>query len=66
MSSDNTTEFIRRRIRHWKTTLAGIGGMLCPIAAIIWPHYADKILSISCLLSGWGLTLAADASKVQK
>lgn len=66
MSEGNTTEFIRRRIKHWKTTAAGIGSMVCPFVGIIWPEYSQKILMISALLSGWGLCVAADGSNVVK
>jgi hypothetical protein len=64
--SGNTTEFIRRRIRHWKTTIAGIGLMVCPILSILIPAHADKIGMIASLLGGWGLMVAADGSNVQQ
>ena len=64
MSSGNTTEFVRRRIRHWKTTVAGVGAMVCPILAILIPSHADKIGMISSLFAGWGLMSAADGSNV--
>lgn len=62
--TDDTTQFIRRRIWHWKTTIAGVGSIVCPILAILFPAYAQKILLISSLFSGWGFIAAADGSKV--
>jgi hypothetical protein len=66
MSDGHTTEFLRRRVWHWKTTIAGVGSIVCPIAAILWPQYAQKILLISSLFSGWGFITAADGSNVQQ
>ncbi len=58
-----TTEIIHRRIRHWKTTAAGVAAIVAPIAASIWPEHAIKILSAASALSGAGLLAAADAKK---
>jgi len=63
---DNTTEFIQRRTRHWKTTIAGIGSIVCPLVAIFCPpEYAQKICAISSLFAGWGLMAAADGKNVK-
>lgn len=56
-----TTTIIRKRIRHWKTTVAGVACFLAPVAAIIWPEYAAKINSVAMLLAGAGFIAAADA-----
>jgi len=66
MSDGNTTEFIRRRVYHWKTTVAGIGSLVCPIGAILFPSLSQKFNMLSGLFAGWGLIAAADGSKVQK
>jgi hypothetical protein len=59
-----TTEIIRRRIHHWKTTLAGIASILCPIIALfVPPEYSVKVLAAASMLSGAGLIAAADAGK---
>jgi hypothetical protein len=63
---DSTTVIIRRRLRHWRTTLAGVVGMLGPIAALIWPEYALKILSISSAINGAGLVAAPDSKNTDK
>ena len=60
----STTEFIRRRIYHWKTTLSGIAGIAGPIAAILWPEYKDKIMTATVMLMGAGQVAAADSSNV--
>lgn len=57
-----TTELIRKRIRHTKTTLAGIATILGPIAATLWPEHAGKIMLATSALTGAGLIAAADAS----
>lgn len=57
-----TTQLLRR-IRHWKTTAAGIASILCPIIALFVPlEYSVKVLSIASMLSGAGLLAAADSS----
>lgn len=66
MSDGNTTEFIRRRIRHWRTTLAGIACIVGPIIAVIYPEYAVKILTITLGLSGAGHLAGADGKNVQQ
>jgi hypothetical protein len=65
MGENNTTEFIQRRIRHWRTTLSGIAVILCPIIATVWPEYAVKALSVAALLSGMGHIAGADSKNVQ-
>lgn len=56
-----TTEILRR-VRHWKTTLAGIATMIAPVAALFAPpEYQVKILAAASLLSGLGHIAAADA-----
>jgi hypothetical protein len=58
-----TTVMIQRRIRHWKTSIAGIALLLAPVAAAIWPAHADKIHNAALALGGLGLVSAADAQK---
>jgi len=65
MPESSTTEFIRRRIYHWKTTAAGIAGILGPIAAILFPEYSTKINAATMMLLGAGSVAAADSSNVQ-
>jgi len=63
MDHDSTTLLIRKRIRHWKTSLAGAASMLCPVVAIFLPpEWASKVLSASALLSGAVLLAANDPS----
>jgi len=58
----DTTDIIQKRIRHWKTTLAGVATIVCPIAAIFAPpDWQNKILYAAVVLSGTGHILAADA-----
>lgn len=58
------TTTIIRRVQHWKTTLAGIASIVCPIAALfVPPEYSVKILAASSMLAGSGLIAAADARK---
>ena len=62
-----TTEIIRRRIQHWKTTIAGIAGIVCPIIALfVPPEYSIKVLAAGAVLSGAGLIAAADAKPKAK
>jgi hypothetical protein len=56
-----TTEIIHKRIRHTKTTLAGIAGIVCPILALCFPSHAVPILTVGCALNGMGNIAAADA-----
>lgn len=64
MSEGGTTEIIRRRIRHWKTTLAGIATIASPILVGIWPQHATTIVTACSALTGAGLIAAADASSL--
>ncbi len=60
----NTTEIIQRRIRHWKTTAAGIACIVAPLVAIFCPpEIAVKVLAAASALAGTGLVVAADARK---
>lgn len=62
MDSDSTTQIIQRRIRHVKTTAAGIATMVCPLAALFAPpEWAAKLNSVALVLCGSGLLAAADA-----
>lgn len=61
-----TTEIIRKRIRHTKTTLAGIATILGPVAVALWPAHAGTITAITSALTGMGLIAAADASALKK
>ena len=65
MNDSHTTEFIRRRVRHWKTTIAGVGSIVCPILSIVFPSLAQKFALIASLFAGWGFITAADGSNVQ-
>jgi len=47
-------------MKSWKTSLAGIITILGPIAATLWPEYANKILSITTIVAGGGLVAARD------
>ncbi len=58
----DTTEIIQKRIRHWKTTLAGVAGIVCPILALVFPEFAVKILTVGCALNSVGNIAAADAT----
>jgi hypothetical protein len=58
-----TTQIIQRRIRHWKTTIAGISLILAPVAGALWPEYAAKITQAALLLAGGGFIAAADAQR---
>lgn len=60
------TTQILRRVRHWKTTLAGIASIVCPVVALFCPpEYSVKILAASSMLAGSGLIAAADARKTE-
>lgn len=65
MSDSSTTLILRRRIRHWKTTAAGVATILAPVLAILFPEAAVKIMLVSSALTGAGLMAAADATTVQ-
>lgn len=56
-----TTELIHRRIRHWKTTLAGVASILCPVAAGFFPQHSTELLGVAVALNSVGLFNAADA-----
>jgi len=59
---DSTTQIIQRRIKHYKTTIAGIASIVCPIVSLFLPpDWANKILAAGVILSGAGLIGAADA-----
>jgi len=63
----DTTQFIRRRIQHWRTTLAGVAAIVCPIVALFCPpELSNKILAVAVMLSGSGLIAASDAKKQDK
>ena len=57
----DTTELIHRRIRHWKTTLSGVAGIVCPFLALCFPKAAVEILTVGCALNGMGNIAAADS-----
>jgi hypothetical protein len=61
MDDSTTTQIIRRRIRHWKTTICGIVTIVAPIAVLIWPQHALLFSSIISAVTGAGLISAADA-----
>ena len=65
MEHDSTTQIIKRRIRHLKTTTCGIVTLLAPIAMVIWPDHAMVFAGIVSAVTGAGLISAADA-KPQK
>ena len=63
---EGTTEIIRRRIRHWKTTVAGIATIASPVLVSIWPEHASTITAACAGLTGAGLIAAADASTIRE
>ena len=58
-----TTELIRRRIHHWKTTVVGVAMILAPVAIAIWPQHSAAIQQAMIALTGAGFIAAADARK---
>ena len=62
---DSTTTIIRRRIRHWKTTIAGVAVLISPIVCGLWPQHAATITQIVLGLTGAGLIAAADGDKTR-
>lgn len=61
---DSTTQIIQRRIRHWKTTVAGVAAIVCPIIApFLPPEWSRKVLEVALFLSGGALLAANDPSK---
>ena len=59
----STTILIRRRIRHWKTTAAGVATLLGPIALSLWPEHSTAITNAVFAITGAGLISAADSDK---
>lgn len=57
----DTTEIIQKRIRHWKTTLVGVAGLLAPIALTVWPQHGKEIIEVMIAINGVGFMAAADA-----
>ena len=62
---DSTTMILRRRIRHWKTTFAGVAVLFSPILCAVWPQHAAVITQIVLGLTGAGLIAAADGDKIR-
>ena len=59
----DTTEIIQKLIRHWKTTLAGVASIVCPVIALLCPpEWQVKVMAVGCMLSGAGHIAAADAN----
>lgn len=58
-----TTEIFRRKVRHWKTTAAGLAVIALGVVPIIWPETAIKCAQISAFLTGAGFLMAADGNK---
>ena len=58
-----TTEIIRRRIHHWKTTVIGVVMILAPVALVVWPEHTAVIQQVIIALTGAGFIAAADARK---
>jgi len=56
-----TTTIIRRRLHHWRTTVAGLCIWLAGPAMLIWPQYAAKISAVAFALAGTGLIAAPDS-----
>jgi hypothetical protein len=65
MEHDSTTQIIKRRIRHLKTTTCGIIAFAAPLAMVIWPKHAIIFSGLLSVATGAGLISAADA-KPQK
>jgi len=63
---ESTTLLIRRRLHHWRTTVAGIVTILAPVALILWPEHAVKITAAAFAFCGGGLTAAADSKNTDK
>lgn len=62
----DTTELIHRRLRHWRTTAAGVAQILCPVIALFLPpEWSIKVLSIAAVLGGVGSIAAADAHNLK-
>lgn len=61
-----TTEIIQKKIRHWKTSIVGVAGLLGPVALSIWPEYSQKIIAVMMAINGVGFMAAADAAKVSQ
>jgi hypothetical protein len=60
-ATESTTAFLRRRVRHWKTTLAGIATIAGPILMALFPKWTLQISLVTATLTGSGLIAAADA-----
>jgi len=61
-----TTLLIQKRIRHWRTTIAGIVCWLAPVALLIWPDQAAQITAIAFAVTGTGLIAAPDSKNTDK
>lgn len=57
-----TTMIIRRRLKHWKTSITGIALMLSPVAYAIWPNHGEIITKVVLSLTGAGFIAAADGA----
>jgi hypothetical protein len=60
---ESTTQIYRRKVRHWKTTAAGLATIAGPILIIFLPDYSTQISLAVSTLTGAGLMAAADADK---
>lgn len=56
-----TTALLEKRIRHWKTTLVGVAGIIGPVALHVWPEHSQQIIAAMMALNGVGFMAAADA-----
>jgi hypothetical protein len=62
-----TTEILHRRVRHWRTTAAGVASIVAPVIALFCPpDLAIKVLAAASALAGSGLIAAADARPKQE
>ena len=59
---NSTTQIIQRRIKHYKTSIAGIASIVCPFVSLFLPpEWATKVMAAGLAIGGAGLLGAADA-----
>lgn len=65
-TEEGTTQLIRRRIRHWKTTITGVALIVSPVAYAIWPEHSATITKAIGALTGAGFIAAADGAAADR